>query len=58
MIDIVEGSLNIQPYELVMPKTMAEKLGLTPEDNLYDLVTDKKSFTKKFLSNLANKVTD
>jgi hypothetical protein len=41
-----------------MPKTMAEKLGLTPEDNLYDLVTDKKSFTKKFLSNLANKVTD
>lgn len=58
VIDIVEGSLNIQPYELVMPKTMAEKLGLTPEDNLYDLVTDKKSFTKKFLSNLANKVTD
>lgn len=52
------SNLNITPYEVIMPKTMATQLGLTSEDNLYDLVNDVNSFKRKFVNNLANKITD
>lgn len=56
--EVTISNLNIIPYEVIMPKTMATQLGLTSEDNLYDLVNDTNSFKKKFIKNLANKITD
>lgn len=52
------SNLNVKPYEVVMPKTMATQLGLTQKDNVEQLLNDKNSFTKKLISNLANKIPD
>lgn len=49
-------NLRIQPYEVIMPKIFAEKLGLTIEDNLYELYSNPDSFKKKLLSNLQSRV--
>lgn len=55
---VTVNNLDIIPYEVIMSKTMATQLGLTSRDNLADLVNDKDSFTKKFVSNLAVKIPD
>lgn len=51
-------NVNIKPYEVIMPKTMASQLGLTSEDSLDSLLNDKEVFTKKLIKNISNGIAD
>lgn len=56
--DVVINNLQVQPYEVIMPKTMASQLGLTPEDSVDSLLRDQNIFKKKLIKNLAIGITD
>lgn len=56
--DVQVNNLQVQPYEIIMPKTFAKQLNLTEEDNLSELYNDKDSFTKKLINNLKPRILD
>lgn len=53
---IIKSSLEIDPYEVVMPKIFATNFGLTAEDSLHDILSDKLFFTKKLLQKYSTQI--
>lgn len=58
MVQIDKTSLDVQPYELIMPKIYASRFGLKRGDNLSTIKNDDTFFLKRMLSNWESKVDD
>lgn len=51
-----KDSIDVIPYELVMPKTFIKEFNLDKYDNLYDIKNDKLFFLKRMVKNWATKL--
>ena len=57
-VQIDKSSLNIKPFELVMPKIYASTFGLTVNDDLNSIKNDEAFFLKRMLKNWDSKVDE
>ena len=58
IITINKDSIDIRPYEIVMPKVFATNFGLTVDSDLHTIVNDKNYFTKQLLNNVISTIDD
>lgn len=59
LIDMVEGTVNVYPYELIMPKIYATKFGLQKGDSLNTVMSQGADFFKnRILSKSKALITD
>lgn len=56
--DIVvdKSSIQVKPYELVIPKVFATNFGLEFDTDLHEILQDKQYFTKKLISKVSNTI--
>lgn len=57
-VELDPDSIEIEPYEIVLPKIFATVFGLTEEDNLNEIKKDPKFFLKRLLQNLKPQHSD
>ena len=55
---IDRNSLQVQPYEVIMPKTFKTEFNLDTYDNVYDITKDKLFFVRKLLRAYSSKITN
>lgn len=53
-LQVDKSSLEVSPYEVIMPMVYATKYGLTEQDNLDDIRADRKFFLNRMLKNWGN----
>lgn len=59
LINVVEGSTNVYPYELIMPKIYATRFGLQKGDSLHDVLSKGSDFFRdRILSKSKSLITD
>jgi hypothetical protein len=52
IIELIPDSIEIEPYEIVMPKIFATVFGLNENDSLDAIKKDPNFFTKRLIENL------
>lgn len=57
-VQVDKSSLQVQPFELIMPKIYASRFGLKIGDDLATIKNDDTFFLKRMLSNWESKVSD
>ena len=55
---IDRNSLQVQPYEVIMPKTFKTEFNLDTYDNINDITKDKLFFVRKLLRAYSSKITN
>ena len=58
LVTIDKTSIEVSPYEVILPKTFATNFGLTEFDDLYSIKNDKYFFIRRYLENAATKVDE
>lgn len=58
IITINKDSINIKPYEIVMPKVFASNFGLTNDSDLNVISNDKDYFSKQLLNSVTSTIGD
>lgn len=53
-----KSTLEVIPYEIVMPKTFINEFGLDQYDNLFDIKQDPNFFLKRAIRRYASKITN
>ncbi len=56
LVSIDKSNIQIQPYELILPKIFATNYGLSEFDDLNTILQDKYYFVKQYIKNMTSKL--